>query len=164
MTTPNPDAEATARIDSDVRYTPYPRGAQAQFAPGTIVAGRYRIAGILGSGGMGEVYRADDTKLDQPVALKFLPRRLARDPILLARLHDEVRLGRQISHPNVCRIYDIVDWEGAHFVAMEFVDGEDLSRLLKRIAASRTTRPSTSPAASPPVCWPRMRRASSIAI
>ena len=131
MTTPSPDADATARVDSDVRR--YPRGAQPQFAPGTMIAGRYRIAGILGSGGMGEVYRADDTKLDQAVALKFLPARLARDSILLARLHDEVRLGRQISHPNVCRIYDIVDWEGAQFVAMEFVDGEDLSRLLRRI-------------------------------
>ncbi len=131
MSTPDPDK--TARVESDARFTPRPRGPVSQFAPGTIVAGRYRIASILGSGGMGEVYRADDTKLDQPVALKFLPARLARDPLLLSRLHDEVRLGRLIAHPNVCRIYDIVDWEGAHFVAMEFVDGEDLSRLLKRI-------------------------------
>jgi hypothetical protein len=132
MTTPRPDEEATVRVDSDVRR-PKSGSDAVQFAPGTIIAGRYRIAGILGSGGMGEVYRAEDTKLDQTVALKFLPARLARDPILLGRLHDEVRLGRQIAHPNVCRIYDIVDWESAHFVAMEFVDGEDLSRLLKRI-------------------------------
>jgi hypothetical protein len=124
-----PEEEATLRVDSD---RPVKAGA-VQFAPGTIIAGRYRIAGVLGSGGMGEVYRAEDTKLDQTVALKFLPARLARDPILLGRLHDEVRLGRQIAHPNVCRIYDIVDWETSHFVAMEFVDGEDLSRLLKRI-------------------------------
>ena len=133
MPTPSPDQDATARVDSDVRYASQPRGAQVQFAPGTMIAGRYRIAGILGSGGMGEVYRADDIKLGQAVALKFLPARLARDPVLLERLHDEVRLGRQVAHPNVCRIYDIVDAEGAHFVAMEFVDGEDLSRLLRRI-------------------------------
>src|SRR5688500_9030629 len=131
MTTPDPDV--TARVDSDVPYTPHSSGFEGQFAPGTIIAGRYRIASILGSGGMGEVYRADDTKLGQTVALKFLPARLARDPILLGRLHDEVRLGRVIAHPNVCRLYDIVDWEGAHFVAMEYVDGEDLSRLLRRI-------------------------------
>ncbi len=131
MTTP--DQEATARIDSDAVRTPRGRGGEAQFAPGTMIGGRYRIASILGSGGMGEVYRADDIKLDQAVALKFLPARLARDPILLARLHDEVRLGRQIAHPNVCRIYDIVEWEHAQFVAMEYVDGEDLSRLLRRI-------------------------------
>ncbi|HYC90336.1 MAG TPA: serine/threonine-protein kinase [Thermoanaerobaculia bacterium] len=128
-----PDPEATARMASDAVRPPRGRGADAQFAPGTIVAGRYRIASILGSGGMGEVYRADDTKLDQPVALKFLPARLERDATLLARLHDEVRLGRQIAHPNVCHLYDIVEWENAHFVSMEYVDGEDLSRLLRRI-------------------------------
>jgi hypothetical protein len=132
MTTPDP--EATARQDSDdVPYMPRQRSADVQFAPGTMIAGRYRIASILGTGGMGEVYRADDIRLDQPVALKFLPARLARDPMLLGRLHDEVRLGRQIAHPNVCRIYDIADADGAHFVAMESIDGEDLSRLLRRI-------------------------------
>ncbi|MGZ8709804.1 MAG: serine/threonine-protein kinase [Thermoanaerobaculia bacterium] len=131
MTTPDPDV--TARIDSGVPFTPPPHENDAQFAPGTIIAGRYRISSILGSGGMGEVYRADDTKLGQTVALKFLPARLARDPVLLGRLHDEVRLGRVIAHPNVCRLYDIADWDGAHFVAMEYVDGEDLSRLLRRI-------------------------------
>ncbi|HYC90335.1 MAG TPA: serine/threonine-protein kinase [Thermoanaerobaculia bacterium] len=128
-----PDPEVTTRMVSDPVPTPHGRGADAQFAPGTIVAGRYRIASILGAGGMGEVYRADDTKLGQTVALKFLPARLQRDPLLLARLHDEVRLGRQIAHPNVCHLYDIVEWDGAHFVAMEYVDGEDLSRLLRRI-------------------------------
>ena len=134
MTTPSPNADETARMESsDERFARRPRAQASQFAPGTLIAERYRIAGILGAGGMGEVYRADDTKLDQPVALKFLPARLARDPILLGRLHDEVRLGRQVAHPNVCRIYDIVDWEGAHFVAMEYVDGEDLAKLLRRI-------------------------------
>jgi hypothetical protein len=128
------DPDKTAMFESDAHPTPRTRtSSDPQFAPGTIVAGRYRIASILGSGGMGEVYRADDTKLDQAVALKFLPARLARDPVLLARLHDEVRLGRQVAHPNVCRIYDIVDAGGAQFLAMEYVDGEDLSRLLRRI-------------------------------
>ncbi|HVE71452.1 MAG TPA: serine/threonine-protein kinase [Thermoanaerobaculia bacterium] len=128
-----PDPEATARIDSDAAPTARGRGSDAQFAPGTMIAGRYRIASILGSGGMGEVFRADDIKLDSPVALKFLPARLARDPVLLGRLLDEVRLGRQIAHPNVCRIYDIVEFQHLHFVSMEYVDGEDLSRLLRRI-------------------------------
>ncbi|HEX6087442.1 MAG TPA: protein kinase [Thermoanaerobaculia bacterium] len=129
MTTP--DHEATLRMASDPARPV--RGVDAQFAPGTIVARRFRIASILGAGGMGEVYRADDTKLGQTVALKFLPVRLERDPRLLVRLHDEVRLGRQIAHPNVCHLYDIVEWDGAHFVAMEYVDGEDLARLLRRI-------------------------------
>ncbi|HEX8253646.1 MAG TPA: serine/threonine-protein kinase [Thermoanaerobaculia bacterium] len=132
-TTPAGDADQTTRVESDATYKPRRVTEDAQFAPGTIVAGRYRIAGILGAGGMGEVYRAEDTKLGQTVALKFLPARLARDPQLLGRLHEEVRLGRQISHPNVCAIYDIAEFDGAHFVAMEYVDGEDLSRLLRRI-------------------------------
>ena len=112
--------------------TPHPRLPYAQFAPGSYVAGRYRIVSLLGSGGMGEVYRADDMKLGQQVALKFLPAG-AHDRAQLDLLHDEVRLGRQVSHPNVCRVYDIGDWDGAHFVAMEYVDGEDLGRLLRRI-------------------------------
>ena len=106
---------------------------QGQFLPGTLLAGRYRIISLLGRGGMGEVYRADDTKLGQPVALKFLPEAVARDADRLARFHGEARLGRQISHPNVCRLYDLVELEGLHCLTMEFVDGEDLSTLLKRI-------------------------------
>jgi hypothetical protein len=122
--------------DETVRLTdPSPRSSQphGQFAPGSIIAGRYRIVSLLGSGGMGEVYRADDLKLGQQVALKFLPAALARDAMQLDLLHDEVRLGRQVAHPNVCRVYDIGEWDGAHFVAMEYVDGEDLARLLQRI-------------------------------
>jgi hypothetical protein len=113
--------------------TPHPRLPYTQFAPGSIVAGRYRIVSLLGSGGMGEVYRADDMKLGQQVALKFLPAAFAHDLAQLDLLHEEVRLGRQVAHPNVCRVYDIGDWDGAHFVAMEYVDGEDLARLLQRI-------------------------------
>ncbi|MEA2339470.1 MAG: eukaryotic-like serine/threonine-protein kinase, partial [Thermoanaerobaculia bacterium] len=113
--------------------TPRSRLPYTQFAPGSVISGRYRIVSILGSGGMGEVYRADDLKLGQQVALKFLPAALAQDAAQLDLLHDEVRLGRQVAHPNVCRIYDIGDFDGAHFVAMEYVDGEDLARLLQRI-------------------------------
>jgi serine/threonine-protein kinase len=94
---------------------------------------RYRIVGLLGRGGMGEVYRADDLKLGQAVALKFLPKAVSGDEALLARFHAEVRLARQVSHPNVCRIYDIGEIEGRHFLSMEYVDGEDLASLLKRI-------------------------------
>ncbi len=82
---------------------------------------------------MGEVYRADDLKLDQTVALKFLPPELARDPSRLNRFHAEVRLARQVTHPNVCRVHDIGEVDGLSFLSMEFVDGEDLSVLLKRI-------------------------------
>src|SRR4029450_1600746 len=79
----------------------------ARFIPGTVPPGRYRIVTMLGRGGMGEVYRADDLKLGQPVALKFLPEDFAHHAERLARFHQEVRVARQVSHPNVCRVYDI---------------------------------------------------------
>jgi serine/threonine-protein kinase len=96
-----------------------------------MLAGRYRVVAPLGRGGMGEVYRADDTKLGQPVALKFVRGTLS--PELRERLYAEVRIGRQVSHPNVCRLYDVVEMEDQTFLAMEYVDGEDLASLLERI-------------------------------
>ncbi len=82
---------------------------------------------------MGEVYRADDLKLGQPLALKFLPATLEHDPVRLTQFHNEVRLARQIAHKNVCRMYDIGEADGLPFLTMEYVDGEDLSTLLRRI-------------------------------
>jgi serine/threonine-protein kinase len=106
---------------------------QARFLPGTLLAGRYRIVGLLGKGGMGEVYRADDLKLGQPVALKFLPAAIGDDRERLGRFLNEVKIARQVSHPNVCRVHDVGETEGHHYLSMEYVDGEDLSTLLKRI-------------------------------
>ncbi len=106
---------------------------EGRFATGTVLAGRYRIVGLLGQGGMGEVYRANDLKLGQPVALKFLPTATAKNQQLLARFHAEVRIARQVSHPNVCRVYDIGEMDGSTFLSMEYVDGEDLRSLLRRI-------------------------------
>lgn len=102
-------------------------------SPGTVLAERYRILGILGRGGMGMVYRADDLKLGQVVALKFLPVSFAQDKDRVERFHAEVRIARQVSHPNVCRVYDIGEVSGHYFLTMEYVDGEDLSTLLGRI-------------------------------
>ena len=104
-----------------------------RFPPGTLLGGRYRIVGRLGRGGMGEVYRADDLKLAQPVALKFLPAEVDHDPARLMQLHSEVRMARQVSHPNVCRVYDIDEVDGHTFLSMEYVDGEELGSLLRRI-------------------------------
>lgn len=100
---------------------------------GTVLANRYRIIGLLGKGGMGEVYKAEDIKLDQTVALKFLPEKLEKNEFALQRFIGEVRTARQVSHPNVCKVYDIGDISGKHFLSMEFVDGDDLSSLLRRI-------------------------------
>ena len=106
---------------------------EGRFPPGTLLLDRYRIVALLGRGGMGEVYRATDLKLGQPVAIKFLPEALAEDERALARFRNEVRIARQVSHPNVCRVYDIGEIDGLQFLSMEYVDGEDLGSLLRRI-------------------------------
>jgi serine/threonine-protein kinase len=104
-----------------------------QFVAGTVLAGRYRIIGLLGKGGMGEVYKAEDIKLSQTVALKFLPDKMEKNRAAIELFHSEVRIARQVSHANVCRVFDIGELEGRHFLSMEFIDGDDLSSLLKRI-------------------------------
>jgi len=106
---------------------------EGRFVPGTLVAGRYRIISLLGRGGMGEVYRATDLTLAQPVALKFLPDSGSDHRRALERFHNEVRIARQVSHPNVCRVYDVGEADGMPYISMEYVDGEDLESLLHRI-------------------------------
>lgn len=110
--------------------TPLPDGT---YEPGMLVADRYRVVAMLGKGGMGEVYRADDLKLGQSVALKFLPEGMTHNADSRARFHNEVRTAREIAHPNVCRVYDIGDVDGRAYLTMEYIDGEDLSSLLRRI-------------------------------
>lgn len=100
---------------------------------GEVIGERYRIVGLLGRGGMGLVYRADDLELGTSVALKFLAVEFVSDPKRLDLLRREVRLARQISHPTVCRVYDIGAAAGQSFLTMEFIDGEDLASLLRRI-------------------------------
>ena len=121
--------------DEAPSLTTTPRHAidHSRFIPGDVVAGRYRIVGLLGRGGMGEVYRADDLKLAQPVALKFLAESLSSNGAALARFHREVSVARQISHRHVCRVYDIGEHATMHFLSMEYVRGEELRSLLKRI-------------------------------
>jgi hypothetical protein len=111
-----------------------------RFTPGQIIAERYRVVALAGRGGMGEVYRAEDLKLSQIVAIKFLPASLSKDAGALARFHSEVRIARQVSHPNVCRVFDIGDADGIPFLTMEYVDGEDLASLIRRIGRISTDK------------------------
>jgi len=106
---------------------------EGRFLPGTVLSERYRIISLLGKGGMGEVYRADDLTLGQPVALKFLPEEASSDSELQERFRAEVRISRKVSHPNVCRVYDVGEVDGLTFYTMEYIDGEDLASLLRRI-------------------------------
>jgi len=102
----------------------------ATLHPGTMLGARYRILSLAGRGGMGEVYRAEDLELAQTVALKVLPKSLERDEGARARLLDEVRIARQVSHPNVCRVYDIGEAQGRLFISMEWIEGKDLGSIL----------------------------------
>jgi predicted Ser/Thr protein kinase len=110
-----------------------PASRHGRFLPGAMFGKRYRILGLLGRGGMGEVYKAEDLELGQIVALKLLPAGLAAEAATLDLLRNEVRVARHVSHPNVCRVYDIGEVDGQYFVSMEYVDGEDLASLLRRI-------------------------------
>jgi hypothetical protein len=128
-----PQEGGTVAAPSGAPVVGAPPAPGERFPPGTLLSGRYRIVSVLGKGGMGEVYRADDLTLAQPVALKFLPSFLSADPARLDGLRKEVAAARRVSHPNVCRVYDIADHQGQPYLTMEFIDGEDLASLLKRV-------------------------------
>jgi len=124
-----PPSSSSSRTSSAAEFSL----SEGRFLPGRLLAGRYRIIALLGKGGMGEVYRADDLTLGQAVAMKFLPDEASSDEALLERFRNEVRTARKVSHPNVCRVYDVGEVDGQTFFTMEYIDGEDLASLLRRI-------------------------------
>ena len=105
----------------------------ADMKVGSTFADRYHILEKLGKGGMGGVYKARDINIDENMALKILNPEIASDEKTLQRFRNELRLTRKISHRNICRVFDLSEYEGIHYISMEYVSGEDLKSLIYRV-------------------------------
>ena len=103
---------------------------EAALQPGHLIGARYEILSLLGEGGMGAVYKALDREVGRPVALKLIRPDLASNPVILARFKQELLTATQVTHKNVIRTYDISEADGVKFITMEFVEGDDLRRIL----------------------------------
>jgi serine/threonine protein kinase len=126
--------ECAAPLPSqDVSITETLETPKQELTRGTTLANRYEIIEELGKGGMGRVYRVEDTKLNQEVALKLIKPEIAKDKKTIERFRNELKLARNIRHKNVCGMFDLGEAEGAHFITMEYVRGEDLRSLIRRI-------------------------------
>ena len=136
---------------SDSKYckecaTPLPSGEEISVSPtktvetptdeltrGTTFAGRYEIIEELGKGGMGKVYRVFDKKIEGEVALKLVKPEIAADKKIIERFRNELKLAREIAHRNVCRMYDLNEEKGTHYITMEYIPGEDLKSTINRV-------------------------------
>jgi len=112
----------------------------AELSRGTLFAGRYEIIEELGTGGMGSVYRAEDSKIRQEVALKLIRPEIASSRKTIERFRNEIKTARMIAHRNVCRMFDLGEEKGAYFITMEYVSGEDMKSFLRRAALLSTGR------------------------
>ncbi len=103
-----------------------------ELTTGSTFAGRYQIIEELGKGGMGKVYKAQDTDLKEKVAIKLLRPEIASDKKTIERFRNELKFARKIRHKNVCQMYDLNKEKGLHYITMEYVSGEDLKRFIRR--------------------------------
>jgi eukaryotic-like serine/threonine-protein kinase len=109
-----------------------PTYSPQRLAPGEVLAGRFRIVNFIAAGGMGEVYKAEDIRLDRVVVLKFLPKELSADDKSLKRLRGEAKAASGLNHPNICTVYDFGEDAGRAFIAMEYLEGETLTARIRR--------------------------------
>ena len=139
---PNRDTCSACDVDFAMSESPTAGGEPVEplertFEPGAAFAGRYTIVERIGQGGMGQVYKAIDTKLGRPVALKLV-RAGTAEAKGLARFRRELNMARQVSHQNVCRVHDIGDFEGVYFISMEFVEGQTLQEWTRAVGKLST--------------------------
>ena len=126
--TPLPSSEDISAIPTKALKTPI-----KELTRGSTFTGRYEIIEELGEGGMGKVYRVEDTKLKQEIALKLITPEIALDKKTIERFRNELKTARKIRHKNVCGMYDLGEEKGTHYITMEYVRGEDLKRLIRKI-------------------------------
>jgi serine/threonine protein kinase len=107
--------------------------AKDELTTGSTFAGRYQIIEELGKGGMGKVYRVIDKKLKEEVALKLIKPEIGSDKKTVERFSNELKLARKIVHKNVARMFDLNEEKGSHYITMEYVPGEDLKRLIRKV-------------------------------
>jgi len=110
-----------------------PEFPNEDFASGSTFAGRYQIIEELGSGGMGKVYKAKDTKVNEKIALKIISPKITSDKKTIQRFRNELKYARMITHRNVCRMHDLGEDKGTYFITMEYIPGEDLNSILTMI-------------------------------
>src|ERR671917_1320861 len=103
----------------------------AEVADNTLVDGRYRVIGRIGSGGMADVYRAHDTQLGREIALKLLYRRFAEDPEFVERFRREASAAAGLNHPNIVGVFDRGEWDGTSYIAMELLSGRSLKQVVR---------------------------------
>lgn len=118
---------------ASVPYTETLQRPMKELARGTVFAGRYEIIEELGKGGMGRVYRVEDKKINEEIVLKLIKPEIAADRETIERFGNELKIARKIAHKNVCRMYHLGEEEGAHYITMEYVPGEDLKSTIRRI-------------------------------
>lgn len=118
--------------EPDVSFTKTLETPKEEFTRGTVFAERYEIIEELGRGGMGMVYRAEDRKVKEEIALKLIKTEIASDEKTIERFKNELRLARKIRHKNVCQMFDLGEWKGTHFITMEYISGEDLKSFIRR--------------------------------
>ena len=105
--------------------------AREELTTGSTFAGRYQIIEEIGRGGMGRVYKAQDTEIKEKIALKLIKPEISSDKKTIERFQNELKLARKISHRNVCRMHDLGKSEGNYFITMEYVDGENLKGMIR---------------------------------
>jgi len=116
----------------DIEVTETIEAPKEELTRGTTFAGRYEIIEELGKGGMGRVYRVEDIKTKEEIALKLIKPEFATDKKTIERFRNELTSARKITHKNVCRMYDLGEEKGLHFITMEYISGQDLKGLIRQ--------------------------------